>query len=164
VQLLRLDAVVVSALEIDADLLGAGSAGVGNSGSVAVVGVDASEDFSAGGLDVLDDNVALGAVALAVATGAVELAEVLDAEAVDGDGLGAVVLDDFVVGVAGSAALDHGGSGTLEGEGVFADLSPPDVWDVLAWMQEFAGQVKRKMYSRWCRSPCSGRPRSGQRQ
>jgi hypothetical protein len=134
VQLLRLDAVVVRALEVNADLLGAGGAGVGDGGSVAVVGVDAREDFSAGGLDVLDDHVALGAVALAVTAWAVELAEVLHAEAVDGDGLGAVVLDDFVVGVAGSAALDQGGSGPLESKSILADLSPPDVCDSLAWV------------------------------
>jgi hypothetical protein len=132
VQLLRLHAVVVGALEIHADLLGAGGAGVGDGGSVAVVGVDASEDFSARGLDVLDDNVALGAVALAVAAGAVEFAEVLDAEAVDSNFGGAVVLDHLVLGVASSAALDHGGASALEGEGVFADLGPPDVCDVLA--------------------------------
>jgi hypothetical protein len=132
VQLLRLHAVVVSALEINADLLGAGGAGVGDGGSVAVVGVNTSEDLSTGGLDVLDDNVALGAVALAVAARAVEFAEVLDAEAVDGDGGGTVVLDDLVLGVAGSAALDHGGSGALEGEGILADLGPPDVCDLLA--------------------------------
>jgi hypothetical protein len=127
VQLLRLHAVVVSALEINADLLGAGGAGVGDGGSVAVVGVNTSEDLSTGGLDVLDDNVALGAVTLAVAARAVEFAEVLDAEAVDGDGRGTLVL-----GVAGSAALDHGGSGALEGEGILADLGPPDVCDLLA--------------------------------
>jgi hypothetical protein len=132
VQLLRLHAVVVSALEINADLLGAGGAGVGDGGSVAVVGVNTSEDLSTGGLDVLDDNVALGAVALAVAARAVEFAEVLDAEAVDGDGGGTVVLDDLVLGVAGSAALDHGGSGALEGEGILADLGPPDVCGLLA--------------------------------
>jgi hypothetical protein len=132
VQLLRLHAVVVSALEINADLLGAGGAGVGDGGSVAVVGVNTSEDLSTGGLDVLDDNVALGAVTLAVAARAVEFAEVLDAEAVDGDGGGTVVLDDLVLGVAGSAALDHGGSGALEGEGILADLGPPDVCDLLA--------------------------------
>ena len=58
-----------------------------------------------------------------------ELAEVLGAEAVDGDGRGGVVLDDLVVGVAGSAALDHDGAGAREGEGVFADVGPPDVWE-----------------------------------
>ena len=68
------------------------------------------------------------AVALAVAARAVQLAEVLRAEAVDGHGRGGVVLDDLVVGVAGAAALDHDGAGALEGEGVFADVGPPDVW------------------------------------
>jgi hypothetical protein len=132
-QLLGLGTVVV-ALELDAKLLGAGGAGVGDGGGVAVVGVDASEDLSARSLDVLDGDGTLGAVALAVTAGPVELAEVEGAEAVDGDGGGAVVLDDLVLGVAGSATLDHGGSGALEGEGVLADLSPPDVWDMLAWI------------------------------
>jgi hypothetical protein len=129
--LLGLDVVVVGALELDTKLLDAGGAGVGNSSNITIVGVDASEDLAAGGLDVLDGDVALGAVALAVAAGAVELAEVLGAEAVDGDRGGGVVLDDLVVGVARAAALDHDGAGALEGEGVFADVGPPDVW---GWM------------------------------
>lgn len=65
-QLLGLGAVVV-ALELNADLLGAGGASVGDGGNVAVVGVDAGEDLSAGSLDVLDGDGALGTVALAVA-------------------------------------------------------------------------------------------------
>jgi hypothetical protein len=129
--LLGLDVVVVGALELDTKLLDAGGAGVGNSSNITIVGVDASEDLAAGSLDVLDGDVALGAVALAVAARAVELAEVLGAEAVDGDGRGGVVLDDLVVGVARAAALDHDGAGALEGEGVFADVGPPDVW---GWM------------------------------
>ena len=112
---------VVVALEGLADLLGAGGAGVGDGGGVAVVGVDASEELAAGGLDVLDGDGALGAVALAVAARPVELAEVLDGEAVDGHGGGTVVLDDLVLGAAGSTALDNGGSGALEGESVLAD-------------------------------------------
>lgn len=63
---------------------------------------------------------------------AVKLAEVLDDEAVDGHGRGAVVLDDLVFGAAGSAALDERSAGTLEGEGVLADGGPPDVYDLLA--------------------------------
>jgi hypothetical protein len=125
--LLWLDIVVVGALELDAKLLDAGGAGVGDGGDVAIVGVDAGEDLAARGLDVLDGDVALGAVALAVAARAVELAEVLRAEAVDGHRRGGVVLDDLVVGVAGAAALDHDGAAALEGEGVFADVGPPDV-------------------------------------
>ena len=121
----------VVALEVLADLLGASGAGVGDGGGVAVVAVDAGKKLAAGGLDVLDGNGALGAVALAVTAGPVELAEVLDGEAVDGHGGGTVVLDDLVLGAAGSTALDDGGSGALEGESVLADGSPPDVWEVL---------------------------------
>ena len=123
---------VVVALEGLADLLGAGGAGVGDGGGVAVVGVDTSEELAAGGLDVLDGDGALGAVALAVTARPVELAEVLDGEAVDGHGGGTVVLDDLVLGAAGSTALDDGGSGALEGEGVLADGRPPDVCEMLA--------------------------------
>jgi hypothetical protein len=126
VQLLRLLAVVVT-LELDADLLSRSGASVGDSRTVAVVGVDAGQNFSTRGLDVLDGDGALGAVALAVSTGAVQFAEVEDAEAVDGHGRGAVVLDHLVFGVAGATAFDHGGAGALEGEGVFADGGPPDV-------------------------------------
>jgi hypothetical protein len=129
--LLGLDVVVVGALELDTKLLDAGCASVGDGRDITVVGVDASEDLAAGSLDVLDGDVALGAVALAVAAGAVELAEVLGAEAVDGDGRGGIVLDDLVVGVARATTLDHDGAGALEGEGVFADVGPPDVW---GWM------------------------------
>lgn len=65
-------------------------------------------------------------------TAAVQLAEVLDDEAINGHGRGTVVLDDLIFGAAGSAALDEGGAGSLEGESVFADGGPPDVYDTLA--------------------------------
>jgi len=57
--------------------------------------VDASEDLATGRLDVLNGHGAFAAVALAVAAGAVELAKVLNGEAIDGDAGGAVVLDDL---------------------------------------------------------------------
>lgn len=129
-KLLGLLAVVV-ALELGADLLGGGGAGVGNGGGVAEVGVDAGEDLAAAGLDVLDGDGALAAVTLAVAAAAVQLAEVLHAEAVDGHGRGPVILDNLVLGVARAAALDHGSARALEGEGVLAHGGPPDVWKVL---------------------------------
>lgn len=125
--LLGLLAVVVGALELNTKLLNASGASVGNGSDVAVVGVDSREDFAAGGLDVLDGDVAPGAVAFAVAARAVQLAEVLRAEAVDRHGRGRVVLDDLVVGVARSAAFDEDFSRALEAEGVFADVGPPDV-------------------------------------
>lgn len=41
------------------------------------------------------------------------------------------MLDDFVGGAAGTAAADEDVAVALGGEGVFADLGPPDVWKVL---------------------------------
>jgi len=92
-QLLGLLAAVV-ALVLNTDLLDAGSASASDGGNVAVVGVDAGKDLAAGRLHVLDGDGTLGAVTLAVTARAVELAEVGSSEAVDGDGRGAVVLDD----------------------------------------------------------------------
>lgn len=106
------------ALELLADLLDVGSAGGGvDGGGVAEVGVDADEELAAGGLDVLDDNVALGAL-LAVAAGAVELAEVGDLEAVDGDGAGSVVLDDLVLGAGSTTTGDGGVTILLQGKSI----------------------------------------------
>ncbi|KAJ8116580.1 hypothetical protein OPT61_g2028 [Boeremia exigua] len=117
----------LGALELLADLLDAGSAGGAvDGGGVAEVGVDADEELAAVGLDVLDDNVALGAL-LAVSAGAVELAEVGDLEAVDGDGTGTVVLDDLVLSASGTTTGDGGVTVLLEGESVLADGGPPDV-------------------------------------
>ena len=65
------------ALELLADGLDGRSARVGDGGAVTEVGVDASEDLSVVGLDVLDDEGAGNAV-LAVTAGTVELAEVDD--------------------------------------------------------------------------------------
>jgi hypothetical protein len=105
-------------LELLADLLDVGSAGSAvDGGSVAEVGVDADEQLAGGGLDVLDHDVALGAL-LAVPAGAVELAEVGDLEAVDGDGSGAVVLDHLVLGSGSTAAGDGCVTVLLQGEGV----------------------------------------------
>ena len=53
-----------------------------------------------------------------------------DGETVDGDGTLAVVLDDLVISTLGTSALDVGVTVTLEGEGVLADVGPPDVLDV----------------------------------
>lgn len=62
--------------------------------------VDAGEGLATRGLDVLDGDGALAAVAFAVAARAVQLPEVLDGEAIDGHRAGAVVLDDLVLSSA----------------------------------------------------------------
>lgn len=115
-------------LELDADFLDRGSAGAGDGGDVALVGVDAGQDLSVVGLDVLDDNVA-GAHLLAVTARSVELAEVDNGEAVDGDRAETVVLDDLVRSTSGTTAADDSVTVTLEGESILADLLPPDVLD-----------------------------------
>ena len=66
----------LGSLELLADGLDGGSAGTGDGSGSAEVGVDASEDLSVVGLDVLDDDGA-GDGVLAVTAGTVELAEVL---------------------------------------------------------------------------------------
>lgn len=116
------------ALELAANLLDGGRARAGNLGNVALVGVDADEQLAVVCLDVLDDDIAL-AHDLAVAARAVQLAEVDDGEAVNGDGAQAVVLDDLVLGTGGTAASDGGVTVALEGQGVLADGLPPDVDD-----------------------------------
>lgn len=68
-----------------------------------------------------------GAVVLAVAAGAVDLAVVLGVEVDDVDVTAAVVLYDLVVGVEGTAADDLGVAVALDGDGVLADVLEPDV-------------------------------------
>lgn len=68
-----------------------------------------------------------GAVVLAVAAGAVDLAVVLGVEVDDVDVTAAVVLDDLVVGVEGTTADDLGVAVALDGDGVLADVLEPDV-------------------------------------
>jgi len=118
----------LGALELLADGLDGSSAGAGDGSGTAEVGVDTGKDLSVVGLDVLDDDRAGDAV-LAVTAGAVELAEVHDGEAVNGDRALSVVLDDLVVSGLGTSALDHGVSVTLEGKRILANVDPPDVLD-----------------------------------
>lgn len=118
----------VVALELRADLLDGGGAGAGDGGGVAVVGVDTGEELSAIGLDVLDGDSALAHL-LAVAARAVELAEGVDSEAVNGDRANTVVLDDLVISTLGTTADDLGAAVALEGKSVLADVDPPDVLD-----------------------------------
>lgn len=113
-------------LVLNADLLDGRSASSSDGGDVALVGVDASEDLSVEGLDVLDDNVA-GAHLLAVTARSVELTEVDNGEAIDGDRSETVVLDDLVLSTGSTTALDESVTVTLEGESILADLLPPDV-------------------------------------
>jgi hypothetical protein len=70
--------------------------------------------------------VALGTL-LAVSAGAVELAEVGDLKAVDGDGSSAVVLDDLVLSSSGTAPGDGGVTVLLQGEGIWMIVSMREV-------------------------------------
>ena len=88
-------AVALGTLEALADDLDAGGDGVGDGGGVAEVLVDAGEQVTRGGGDAVDGHVAL-VHGVAVAAGAVQLAEVLDGEVGDGDSAGTVVLDDLL--------------------------------------------------------------------
>ncbi len=67
----------LGALELLADGLDGSSAGAGDGGGTAEVGVDTGKDLTVVGLDVLDDD-GTGDAVLAVTAGTVELAEVHD--------------------------------------------------------------------------------------
>ena len=107
----------LGSLELLADGLDGGSAGTGDGSGSTEVGVDASEDLSVVGLDVLDHDLACERL-LAVTASTVELAKVRDGEAVNGDSTLSVVLNDLVGGRLGTATLDEGVSVTLDGESV----------------------------------------------
>ena len=108
---------------------------VGVSSLIAQVGVDAHELATVLSNDASHVDLARAlAVALAVAARAVDLAVVFSVEVDDVHGAAAVVLDDLVRGVVGAAADDVGGAIALEGDGVFADVFEPDVFEVAgAW-------------------------------
>lgn len=105
--LLALAVALADTLELLADLLNAGAARSGDVGGVTVVGVDANQVGDTPGLDVLDDDMAGATVVGAVTASAVELAGVDDGEVLDGDGSAAVVLDNLVLGLLGTTALDQ---------------------------------------------------------
>jgi hypothetical protein len=102
-----------STFKLGADFLDIGSTGARDRSGVTKVGVDASKELTRLSNNVLDDDVALCAL-LAVSARAVELAEVDDGEAVDGDSSGAVVLDDLVFSASGTTAGHSGITVTLE--------------------------------------------------
>jgi len=103
----------------------------GDGSSVSHVRVDADEYVAVGCTSTTDLDVPRWHL-VAVATAAVQLAEVADGEIVDDDSTSAVVLDDLVLGTSGTAAVDGGRlvvTLLLDGEGVFADGFPPDIGD-----------------------------------
>lgn len=105
--LLALAVALGDTLELLADLLDAGAARSRDVGGVAVVGVDANQVGDTLGLDVLDDDMAGATVVGAVTASAVELAGVDDGEVLDSDGSAAVVLDNLVLGLLSTTALDQ---------------------------------------------------------
>lgn len=67
---------------------------------------------------------------ITVATATVKFTKVVDREARDGEGAGAVVLEDFVVSAVSTAACDGGRPVAvllLDSEGVLANGAPPDI-------------------------------------
>lgn len=106
-----------STLELGADGLNIGCAGARDGGRVTKVAVDARKKLARLSNNVLHDDVALGLL-LAVSTGAVELAEIDDSEAVDCDGSCAVVLDDLVFCAGGATAGDSRIAVTFDRESV----------------------------------------------
>ena len=93
-------------LELLADGLdGAGAVAVVDGGRITEVGVDASKELAVGRLDVLHDDMALSGL-LAVTARPVQLAEVVDGEAVNSDSTSAVVLNDFVFSSCSTTTSD----------------------------------------------------------
>lgn len=167
----------LGSLEFLADGLDAGSAGAGDGSSSAEVRVDASKDLSRVGLYVLDDNAARDRV-LAVTASTVELAEVNDSEAIDGNS-SLSVLRPVLVFVFPDAESNYSHaerpcrkrSGHLHPWQVRCRL----LWWIgrprrhrptyktckfsgRAWLNTFWTLTKR---SRWCKDPRSEHPRSG---
>lgn len=93
---------------------------------VAHVGVDANQLAAVDGRGALDVDAA-GAVALAVAAGAVDFSVVVGVKVDNVDVAAAVVLDDLVGGVVGAAADDVGRAVALDRDGVLANVLEPDV-------------------------------------
>jgi hypothetical protein len=95
---------------------------------IPIVGVDATHHTTVDGNAVLYDNIARPTIPFAVATTAHQLAVFLCEEVADNHGPAAVKLNNLIVGAESSAAVDVGGTaGLLQGQSVFADVSPPDV-------------------------------------
>lgn len=92
---------------------------------VAQVGVDAHELTTVNSSGALHVNSA-SAVSRAVTARAVDLAVVVGVEVDDVDVAAAVVLDDLVRGVVGTATDDVGCAITLDGDGILADVLKPD--------------------------------------
>lgn len=145
--LLRL-AVTLAAIIDNASSLGV-SANISERGNIVVVLIDARHLAAAIGSDTVHDD-GPRALAIAVATGAVDLAVVVGVEVDYVDRSAAVVLDDLVVGTVGTASDDEGfvaggifllfrvsvrGSPvrqpekvlTYDRDGIFADILKPDV-------------------------------------
>lgn len=88
---------IVIAFVLVADLLNARGASVADGSRIAVVAVDADQDLTTGRFDILDSHRPSFAIALTVATGAVEFTKIKGDEAIDGNRRGGVVLDDSEV-------------------------------------------------------------------
>lgn len=115
--------------KVEALVLNPGRRDSGNGSSVSHVRVDADEYVAVGRASTTDLHVPRWHL-VAVATAAVQLAEVADGEVVDNHSASAVVLDDLVLGTSGTAAVDGGRlivTLLFDGEGVFADGVPPDI-------------------------------------
>lgn len=107
-----------------------GSATSADGGSVSKVAVDTDEVRGyAIHADVLNNDVtrALRRIVGAVAAGPVELSGVDGSEAANSNGTNIVVLDDLVLGSAGTATSDNGIAATDNGDRIFADVTEPDV-------------------------------------
>lgn len=101
-------------LELLADLLDGRAARSRDGGHITEVGVDANQVGSnAVRLNILDNDVTWATVVAAVTARAEKLADLHDGVVLDGDGSTAVVLDDLVFGVLGSATLDENAAGAL---------------------------------------------------
>lgn len=76
--------------------------------SVAIVGVDAADDSTVDGHDVVEYKVARATITAAVAAASSNLAVVVGIEVLHGDRSTAVELDDFVRGLECTSSVDVG--------------------------------------------------------
>jgi hypothetical protein len=92
-----------------------------------IVGVNTRNNTTVGDMNVGEcaSTLVLGS---AVSAGSVHFSKGVGEEVLDGDGSTSVVLQDLVRGGLGSSTVDVGGTrGLLEGCGILANVSPPDV-------------------------------------
>lgn len=119
---------LIDTLVFLADLLDALSAGAGNGGGIAVVGVDTDEiGRHTVGLEASNDDVSWTSIVGAVTAGSVKFSNTNDSIVLDGDRSTSVVLDYLVRCGIRSTTLDENTSCSKSRNSILADITEPDV-------------------------------------